>query len=136
MPTWITAITTALRAWARALKRDITACGLALRHARTPWYAKVVLILTLAYALSPVDLIPDFIPVLGFLDDILIVPLGIWLACCWIPTDVFAQCRLEAGDQRLHHSGLRRLGLTLILIVWIAVAALAWLLWHHHAQSA
>ena len=66
--------------WARALKRDVVALWIAARDPRTPWYAKVAAGVVAAYALSPIDLIPDFVPVLGYLDDIVIVPLGIALA--------------------------------------------------------
>src|SRR3712207_244357 len=67
------------KAWARMIKRDVVALWLAARHPRTPWYAKVAAAMVAAYALSPIDLIPDFVPVLGYLDDLLIVPLGILL---------------------------------------------------------
>jgi uncharacterized membrane protein YkvA (DUF1232 family) len=69
-----------LRGWARGIKRDVMALWLAARDPRTPWYAKAVAATVAAYALSPIDLIPDFIPVLGYLDDLIIVPLGIVLA--------------------------------------------------------
>ena len=74
-----------LRQWARAVKRDVLVLYLAARDPRVPWYAKVVAACVVAYALSPIDLIPDFIPVLGYLDDVIIVPLGIILAMRLIP---------------------------------------------------
>ena len=82
-----------LKVWARALKRDVLALYRSARDPRVPWYAKAVAGLVAAYALSPIDLIPDFVPVLGYLDDLLIVPAGIWLAIRLIPADVLAEHR-------------------------------------------
>src|SRR5437868_220219 len=85
-----------LRDWARDIKRNVLALWLAARDPRTPWYAKTVAMLVAAYALSPVDLIPDFIPVVGYLDDIIIVPLGILLAIKLIPPDIIEEHRRSA----------------------------------------
>jgi len=85
-----------LRSWARALKRDVLALWLAARDRRTPAVAKLVAGAVAAYALSPIDLIPDFVPVLGFLDDLIIVPLGIALAARMIPSDLMTMFRAEA----------------------------------------
>lgn len=85
-----------LKARAHALKRDIPAIFLALRHPETPWYAKALAAVTVAYALSPVDLIPDWIPVLGFLDDLLILPGMAALTLRLLPAEVLAQCREQA----------------------------------------
>jgi uncharacterized membrane protein YkvA (DUF1232 family) len=91
-----------LKIWARTLKRDAKAIYLARRDPRVPWYAKAVAVAAAGYALSPIDLIPDFIPVLGYLDDLIIVPLGIWLAVCLIPADVMDEYRaittLDSGE--------------------------------------
>ena len=84
------------RQWARRLKRDVHALWLAGRDPRTPWYAKALAVAVAAYALSPLDLIPDFIPVLGWLDDLIIVPLGIVLAVRLIPADVMEEHRRAA----------------------------------------
>ena len=81
---------------AKQLKTDIPAVFLALRQKETPWYAKVVAGLTVGYALSPIDLIPDFIPVLGYLDDLIILPALVALTVRMIPAEVMAQCRAEA----------------------------------------
>ena len=86
-----------LRRKARVLKRDTLALYLAVRDPRTPWYAKAVAAAVVAYALSPFDLIPDFIPVLGYLDDLIVVPLGITLALKLIPEPVIADCRARAS---------------------------------------
>ncbi len=85
-----------LTSWAKSLKRDLVALWIAARSPRTPVVAKVVAAAVAAYALSPIDLIPDFIPVLGYLDDIIIVPLGIALAIRLIPADLMADFRAEA----------------------------------------
>src|SRR5689334_23904289 len=89
-----------LKNWARALKRDVMALWLAARDPRVPWHAKAVAGAVAAYALSPIDLIPDFIPIVGYLDDLLIVPLGIWVAVKLIPAPVMAELRAKAADQR------------------------------------
>lgn len=108
-----------LKEWARALKRDVLALWLAALDPRVPWYAKLLAGLVAAYALSPIDLIPDFIPVLGYLDDLLIVPAGIWLSIRLIPPAVFAQLRAAAQDRPWPVS---RLGLALVLIAWLIIA--------------
>jgi uncharacterized membrane protein YkvA (DUF1232 family) len=96
-----------LRAWAEAAKREIVALWLAARDPRVPWYAKLVAGAVAAYALSPIDLIPDFIPVLGYVDDLIIVPLGILLAIRLIPRPLMAELRILAA-QRLEHPVSRR----------------------------
>ncbi|HAS38361.1 MAG TPA: hypothetical protein DCY31_05280 [Ruminococcaceae bacterium] len=80
------------------LKKDVPAVFLAMRKKETPWYAKLFAALTVAYALSPIDLIPDFVPVLGYLDDLLIVPLLVTLTVKCIPYSVWEQCRTESAD--------------------------------------
>lgn len=86
-----------LRGWARAIRRDVHALCLAARDPRVPWYAKTAAIAVAAYALSPIDLIPDFIPVLGHLDDVVIVPLGILLAVRLVPEDLMEEFRASAS---------------------------------------
>lgn len=85
-----------IKKWAKALKLQTLALYLAARHPGTPCYAKAMAGLVAAYALSPVDLIPDFIPVLGYLDDLIMLPLGIWLAVKMVPEEVWAECREKA----------------------------------------
>ena len=87
-----------LKEKARALKREVRALLLAARDPRTPWYAKWLVAAVVAYALSPIDLIPDFIPVLGQLDDLILVPLGIVIAIRLIPPQVLAECRARVGN--------------------------------------
>jgi uncharacterized membrane protein YkvA (DUF1232 family) len=116
-----------LRDWANALKRDALTLWVAARDPRTPWAAKVIAAVVAAYALSPIDLIPDFIPVLGLFDDLLIVPLGIWMAVRLIPAALVAEFRAQAtqiADQPV--------SLTVAAVVFgvwlLAGAALIWLL--------
>ena len=110
-----------LKQWASLLKRDIVALSLAARDPRVPWYAKAIAAAVAAYALSPIDLIPDFIPVLGQIDDLILVPLGIWLVVKLIPAPIMADLRAQAKDMR----GSRSIaGLIAILVIWAAVLAL------------
>lgn len=106
-----------LKAWARAIKRDVVALWLAARDARVPWHAKAVAAAVAAYALSPIDLIPDFIPVIGYLDDLLIVPLGIMLAVALIPEPIMADLRVQAIE---HSKPQSKAGLAAIIMIWIA----------------
>ena len=114
-----------IKAWAHNLKRDSHAVYLASRDPRVPWYAKALAVAVAAYALSPIDLIPDFIPVIGYLDDLIIVPLGIWLVVRLIPDEVMVECRAttdEAGQRPTS-----RAGMVAIVLMWIAGAlALGW----------
>jgi uncharacterized membrane protein YkvA (DUF1232 family) len=117
----------ALRQWASTVRRDVVALWLAARDPRVPWCAKAVAGAVAAYALSPIDLIPDFIPVLGYLDDLIIVPLGIMLAVKLVPPALIAEFRAEAHRRQRPTS---RAGLVFIVLVWIAAAAFfAWLFW-------
>lgn len=108
---------------AKQLGTDIHALYLAYQHPKTPWYAKLVIALTVAYALSPIDLIPDFIPVLGYLDDLLIVPAGISLSVKLIPEDVMAGCRNLAVVEGMT-SRLRWGVSAVILVIWITAGYL------------
>ncbi|MCA9780529.1 MAG: DUF1232 domain-containing protein [Candidatus Eremiobacteraeota bacterium] len=87
-----------LKTWARALKREITVLRVAMVDPRTPWYARWSGILVVAYALSPVDLIPDFIPILGYLDDLLLLPLGLYLTLKMIPESALAEARRQVQE--------------------------------------
>ena len=110
-----------LKQWAGRLRRDVVALSLAARDPRVPWYAKAVAAAVAAYALSPIDLIPDFIPVLGQLDDLILVPLGIWLVVKLIPAPVMADLRSRAAGMSGNGSIA---GLILVLLIWAAVIAL------------
>ncbi len=109
-----------LAAWARSIKRDVHAVYLASRDPRTPWYAKAVAIGVVAYALSPIDLIPDFIPVLGQLDELVILPAGIWLVVRLIPPDVMNEHRAAAiAAEQIPRS---MAGAATIVAIWILLA--------------
>jgi uncharacterized membrane protein YkvA (DUF1232 family) len=110
-----------LARWAHALKRESLALYYAARDARTPWYAKVLAGAIVAYALSPIDLIPDFVPVLGYLDELLLLPAAIWLALRLVPEPVLADARrrAEAALER----PTSRVAAVVIVLVWIACAA-------------
>jgi uncharacterized membrane protein YkvA (DUF1232 family) len=117
----------ALKAWARSIKRDVVALWLAARDPRVPWYAKAVAAAVAAYALSPIDLIPDFIPVVGYLDDLIIVPLGILLAVRLIPAEVMEDLRSKAIAPSRPAS---RAGLAIVVALWVLAAALlGWVVW-------
>lgn len=111
-----------LRNWARALKRDAVALWLAARDPRTPLVAKLTAGAVAAYALSPIDLIPDFIPVLGYLDDLLIVPLGIALAIRLIPAPLMAEFRARAAERLDRPRSL--LAAALVVALWLGVGVL------------
>lgn len=111
-----------LKEHARALKREAYAIYLAARDPRTPWYARALIFFVVAHTFSPIDLIPDFIPILGYLDDLIITPGGIWLAIRLIPPEVLAEARAEAATHQIDkRTGI--LGATLIILVWIVAAA-------------
>ncbi len=111
-----------IKTWAQTLKRDSHAVYLASRDPRVPWHAKVLAVAVAAYALSPIDLIPDFIPVVGYLDDLIIVPLGIWLVVSLIPDEVMAECRARADE--VGQRPVSRAGMIAIIVVWIIAAVL------------
>jgi len=116
-----------MKGWAKAVKRDVVALWLAARDPRVPWHAKAVAAAVAAYALSPIDLIPDFVPVLGYLDDLIIVPLGILLAIRLIPGPVMADLRSVAAGR---DAPVSRTGMAMVAAVWVlAAAALLWLAW-------
>ena len=106
--------------WAHAVKRDVYAVWLAARDPRTPWYAKALALLVAGYAVSPIDLIPDFIPVLGYLDDLIIVPLGILLVVKLIPPDLMNEYR-EAASVAVNRP-VSRLAACVIVAIWIGCA--------------
>lgn len=114
-----------LKNWARVLKRDIVALWLAARDPRVPVLAKAVAGGVAAYAFSPVDLIPDFIPVIGYLDDLIVVPFGILLAVRLVPETVMTELRARAAEQV---RPLSKGGLVIIILLWVVLAVVAlWL---------
>ena len=120
MPAWLDSA----KRWARAVKRDVIAIWLAARDRRTPWAPRILAACVAAYALSPIDLIPDFVPVLGYLDDLLIVPLGIIAVVRLIPPPLMAEYR-AAADQ-VAARPVSRIGLAVIILLWLLAAL--WLL--------
>ena len=124
-----------LRERARALKCDVLSLWFACRDPRTPVLVKVLATLVVAYALSPIDLIPDFIPVLGYLDELILLPAAIWLLRRLLPPPVLEQARRQASDwlARRHPRPRSLLGAALIVTVW---AVLLWVLWSWIARRA
>ncbi len=116
-----------LNSWrqrARHLKTEAYALYLAYRDPRTPWAARVVAALVVGYAFSPIDLIPDFIPVLGYLDDLVLVPLGVALALRLIPPEVMADARAQAQDAFASGRPVSRAAAVVIVLIWLGLAAL------------
>jgi uncharacterized membrane protein YkvA (DUF1232 family) len=117
-----------LRRWARELKAQLVTLWFCRSHPDTPLVAKLVAALVLAYAFSPIDLIPDFIPVLGYLDDLIIVPAGIYLALRLIPAHVKAQSRKEADAwiAQRREKPKNYFAAAIIVLLWLAIAYWAW----------
>jgi uncharacterized membrane protein YkvA (DUF1232 family) len=124
------AVLAKLKARASEIKGEVWALFLAARHPHTPWYAKLLVVAIVAYALSPIDLIPDFIPVLGFLDEIVLLPFAIVLAVKMVPAGVMAECRARASEHHPDGSRAGRVAAVFIVLVWLAliVAAALWIL--------
>ena len=114
-----------LRSWAHLVLRDGLALYIAARDPRTPWFAKLLALLVAAYALSPIDLIPDAIPVLGFLDELILLPIAIALIARLIPTQIMAESR--AAAQAMVEKPRSKAGAAIIIGIWaLALGALAW----------
>jgi uncharacterized membrane protein YkvA (DUF1232 family) len=123
-----------LQFWARRLKQETLALYLAARHPLTPWLARLIIAGLVAYALSPIDLIPDFIPVLGYLDDVILLPLGIALVLRLIPPAVMEECRESAQQRFAAGKPVSRTAGFIIVLIWLL--ALGWLLrWIQLAPS-
>lgn len=117
-----------LKTWARAVKRDGVTLWFAARHPGVPWYSRALGAVVVAYALSPVDLIPDFIPVLGYLDDLILLPGLIYLTLRTLPAPVLADCR-EQARQWMAREGRKpssKVGLVLVMAVWLGAALVLW----------
>ena len=121
-----------LKEWARTIKRDAHAVYLAARDPRVPWYAKAVAICIAGYALSPIDLIPDFVPVLGYQDDLILLPIGIWAVMKLIPPEVMAEHRATAtlaADRPVS-----RTAALVIALIWVgSIVLTAWLGYRYFA---
>ena len=121
-----------LKEWARTIKRDAHAVYLAAGDSRVPWYAKALAICIAGYALSPIDLIPDFVPVLGYLDDVILLPIGIWAVVKLIPPEVMAEHRATAtlaADRPVS-----RTATLVIALIWVgSIVLTAWLGYRYFA---
>ena len=122
-----------MKRWAKVARRDLHAVYLAARDPRVPWHAKAVALFVTAYAFSPIDLIPDFVPILGYLDDLVIVPIGLWLAIRLIPPDILEEHR--AAAERAAKEPVSMVGAALMISVWLMLAVgavlLAYMLYSH-----
>jgi len=124
-------IGTSLKVWAKRIKRDGVTLWFAGKNPRTPWYAKALGVFVVAYALSPIDLIPDFIPVLGYLDDVLLLPGLIWVAIKLLPADVLAECRTQADEWMASKAAkpTSKVGAVVVVLLWLAACLGAWYWW-------
>lgn len=121
-----------LKQRARRLKAETYALYLAARDPRTPWYAKLLVAGIVAYAFSPIDLIPDFVPVLGYLDDLILIPLGITFAIKLVPNSVLAECRAQAQETIQNGEPVSRVAGVVIIAIWVVLAALC-VVWAYEA---
>jgi uncharacterized membrane protein YkvA (DUF1232 family) len=114
-----------LKQWARTLKREVVVLAIAARDPRTPWHVKALTLAVVAYAASPIDLIPDFIPVLGYLDELILLPLALRFILRMVPAEVLADARAQADERsRLPRS---MTGAAIIVVTWLlALAGVAW----------
>lgn len=121
-----------LKQQARHLKAETFALYLAARDPRTPWYAKLLVAGIVAYAFSPIDLIPDFVPVLGYLDDLILIPMGITLAIRLVPRSVLTECRARAQESIQNAQPVSRVAGAVIVAIWLVLAALC-IVWTYEA---
>jgi uncharacterized membrane protein YkvA (DUF1232 family) len=108
-----------IKSWAKQLKRKVFVLYFACKDPRTPWFAKVFAICVVAYAFSPIDLIPDFIPILGYLDDVILIPLGVAFALKMIPISVIQECTLKAEERMKNGKPKNWLVGSFIILIWI-----------------
>jgi uncharacterized membrane protein YkvA (DUF1232 family) len=127
-------ISESIRTWARRIKRDAVMLWFARQHRDTPFLAKALCVFTVAYALSPIDLIPDFVPVLGYVDDALLLPSLIWLAVRMLPAHVIEQCRAQAEDWMSREKAKPKsyAGAIAIIVIWLGALYLCW--WWYRAR--
>jgi uncharacterized membrane protein YkvA (DUF1232 family) len=121
-----------LKQRAHGLKAETFALYLAARDPRTPWYAKLLVTGIVAYAFSPIDLIPDFVPVLGYLDDLILIPVAIALVIRLVPDSVLANCRAKAQETFKNAEPVSRVAAAVIVVIWMALAALC-IVWAYEA---
>jgi uncharacterized membrane protein YkvA (DUF1232 family) len=113
---------------AHQLKTEVYALYLAYKDPRTPWYARIFAAMVVAYAFSPIDLIPDPIPVLGYLDDLVLIPLGVYLALKMIPGEVMAECRSKAKEAMAQGKPVNKVAAVVIVVIWVGMAVLVGML--------
>ena len=119
------------KARAHQLKTEVYALYLAYKDPRTPWYARIFAAVVVGYAFSPIDLIPDPIPILGYLDDLVLIPMGVFLVLKMIPPDVASECRLKSREVLAQRKPVNKVAAAVIVIVWVGLAVLAALLVYH-----
>jgi uncharacterized membrane protein YkvA (DUF1232 family) len=107
---------------ARNLKTEVYALYLSYKDPRTPWYARIFAAIVVGYAFSPIDLIPDPIPILGYLDDLVLIPLGVFLALKMIPPDVMVESRLKAREEMVLGKPVNKVAAAIIILIWIGLA--------------
>lgn len=117
-----------LKRWARELEKDGMALWFCCRHPGMPWLPKVLALLVVGYFLSPIDLIPDFIPVIGYLDDLILVPIGIYFILKLVPEPVLAECRVKAATWIAEHRAMPRsiVAAILIILLWVLLIGILW----------
>jgi uncharacterized membrane protein YkvA (DUF1232 family) len=110
--------------WVKRLRRDTLALWFACRDKRTPWGVRLLGILIVAYALSPIDLIPDFIPIIGYLDELILLPAGLWILLRLIPEQVLSDCRIKADEWLASGNAKPRsvLGTAIVVLIWTMIA--------------
>ncbi|MGH8333094.1 MAG: YkvA family protein [Pseudomonas fluorescens] len=122
-----------LRRWAKGLKRQTMVLWYCYQHPQTPWLPKWISIFVVAYALSPIDLIPDFIPILGYLDDVIILPLGILLAVRLMPSPVLDECQIKAVEWEKNHvkRPVNKVAALFIVMIWLVALTGTWFTFAH-----
>lgn len=116
-----------IKTWARSLKRQIFTLYFACKDERVPWHVKVFTACVVAYAFSPIDIIPDFIPILGYLDDVILVPIGVMIALKMIPKNVLADCEVKAEEMMKNGKPKNWIVGSLIVMIWVLI--IIWLLY-------
>jgi uncharacterized membrane protein YkvA (DUF1232 family) len=117
-----------LKSWARLLKQNVVMLWFATKHPRTPWLSKAICIFIIAYALSPIDLIPDFIPILGYVDDLILLPVLIWIAIRLIPNKIIQESRVDADAYLIKNQSKPRsyLGFLIVIVIWMLLLWLSY----------
>jgi uncharacterized membrane protein YkvA (DUF1232 family) len=110
-----------IKTWARSLKRQIFILYFACKDERVPWHAKVFTACVVAYAFSPIDIIPDFTPILGYLDDVILVPIGIMIALKMIPKSVLTDCEVKAEEMMKNGKPKNWIAGSLIVMIWVLI---------------